>query len=166
MGVLIQGQQLMMISKASSLTLITLLSGSLARTFKVKDEIEIRDCGSKVDIESITFDGCTEFPCVVTTGQHATGQVTMTSKVATNSLTCKIVGEVGGIQLPFNGCPLDACLNMIGGDCPVEEGEQLVYDMDIEILALYPKIEILGIWQLKDDTGDNFLCFEIPMKIE
>ena len=30
------------------------------------------------------------------------------------------------------------------GDCPVEEGEALVYDMEIPIENFFPTIEILG----------------------
>merc|ERR1719378_604287 len=79
----------------------------------------------------------------------------------------KIVGIiVGGIELPFNGCPVNACDNLSTGDCSVEEGEMLVYDMSIPILDVYPKIEITGKWLLKDDMGEDFLCFTIPMKIE
>ena len=48
----------------------------------------------------------------------------------------------------------------------MEEGELLVYDMSIPILDVYPKLEITGKWMLKDDQGEDFLCFTIPMKIE
>merc|ERR1712002_131115 len=142
-------------------------AASAAPQLNVKDEIEIRDCGSKVDIFSITFDGCSQFPCVVHHGDTATGQVTMQASAATDTLTCKIVGEIlGGVELPFNGCPVNACDHLSTGDCAVEEGETLVYDMAIEILPIYPQIEITGKWMLKDDKGENFLCFKIPMKIE
>ena len=73
---------------------------------------------------------------------------------------------LGGIELPFNGCPLNACDYLSTGDCAVEEGEMLVYDMAIPILDVYPKIEMTGKWMLKDDAGENFLCLTIPMKIE
>lgn len=140
--------------------------------------------GSKVDILSITFDGCTGFPCIVHQGETATGQVTMQASAATSSLTCKvrhtyhsfrtfmnsilqIVGIIlGGLELPFNGCPVNACDFLSTGDCPVEDGELLVYDISIPILDVYPKLEITGKIMLKDDQGDNFLCFTIPMKIE
>ena len=97
----------------------------------------------------------------------------MTAMVATNSLTCAISGViVGGIELPFNGCPKNACEHMsegvmshqhlvyncdwclvdlifqlalsLQGDCPTEEGEALVYDIDIPIESFFPTIEILG----------------------
>ena len=39
---------------------------------------------------SITFDGCTGFPCIVHHGQTATGQLTMQASAATDTLTCKV----------------------------------------------------------------------------
>merc|ERR1711890_90549 len=142
------------------------LASAAPRTF-TKDEIEIRDCGSKVEFKSITMDGCTGFPCVVHHGEHATGKLTAVAKASTSSLTCKISGIIPpGIELPFNGCPVNACENLSNGDCPVEEGEEFVYDMDLPIENFYPTIEITGKWRLIDDAGENFLCFEIPIKIE
>ena len=46
-------------------------------------------------------------------------QLYMTATVATNSLTCTISGViVGGIELPFNGCPKNACEHMSEGAIP------------------------------------------------
>ena len=70
------------------------------------------------------------------------------------------------MELPFNGCPVNACDSLSTGDCAVEVGETIVYEMEIPILPVYPAIEITGKWMLKDDSGENFLCFEVPMKIE
>merc|ERR1712002_789973 len=55
------------------------------------------------------------------------------------------MGIVFGVELPFNGCPKNACEHMLEGDCPVSEGEEMVYDMDIPIEAMYPTIEITGV---------------------
>jgi len=90
----------------------------------------------------------------------------MVAQAATNTLTCKIVGMVAGVELPFNGCPVNACDNLSTGDCDVTVGETIVYEMEIPILPVYPQLEITGKWMLKDDSGENFLCFEVPMKIE
>lgn len=91
----------------------------------------------------------------------------MVANAATNTLTCQIIGILpGGIELPFNGCHVNACDNLSTGDCSVEVGEQLVYEMAIEILPVYPTIEIEGKWMLRDDSGENFMCFTVPMKIE
>ena len=73
---------------------------------------------------------------------------------------------MAGVELPFNGCPVNACDNLSTGDCDVGVGETIVYEMEIPILSVYPQLEITGKWMLKDDAGENFLCFEVPMKIE
>ena len=165
------------------------------------DEIPIQDCGSnlcvenigykecvtvagsKAEIQRITFDGCSGFPCVVHQGETAIGQLTMKANSATDTLTCKVILAyctcysyylifqivgiiVGGIELPFNGCNVNACDNLSTGDCPVEEGEMLVYDISIPILSVYPKLEITGKIMLKDNMGEDFLCITLPMKIE
>ena len=38
------------------------------------------------------------------------------------------------------------------GDCPVEEGEALVYNMEIPIEAFFPTIEILGRFKLSSSS--------------
>ena len=61
---------------------------------------------------------------------------------------------------------MNACDHLSTGDCAVEEGELLVYEMEIPVLDVYPKLEITAKWMLKDDAGENFLCVTVPMKIE
>merc|ERR1712062_214002 len=161
------GVSQVIMSFTAAILAVCLLSLSAAKPRLASNgDIEIRDCGSKVDIQRIEFDQCEDFPCVVHHGQTATGRATMVAQAATNSLTCKIVGIVAGIELPFNGCPVNACDNLSTGDCDVEVGETIVYEMEIPILSVYPPIEITGKWMLKDDAGENFLCFEVPMKLK
>ena len=111
-------------------------------------------------------------PCHNPPNYKDSPQLYMTAMVATNSLTCVITGViVGGIELPFNGCPKNACEHIsegvmnhqhlvcscdwlvalifqlalsLQGDCPTEEGEVLVYDINIPIENFFPTIEILG----------------------
>merc|ERR1711974_86721 len=70
-------------------TFLLSLSSAAPRADSTGD-IEIRDCGSKVDIQRIEFDQCDDFPCVVHHGQTATGRATMVAQAATNTLTCKV----------------------------------------------------------------------------
>merc|ERR1712020_754738 len=85
------------VTMKSQLTTVTtvlpallLSSCSAAPGAAVKGDIEIRDCGSKVDIQRIEFDQCDDFPCVVHHGQTASGRATMVAQAATNTLTCKV----------------------------------------------------------------------------
>ncbi len=55
---------------------------------------------------------------------------------------------MGLIELPFpEGCAKDACTALSSGSCPIEEGEIIVYEIDLEVkkkgygtLSLYIRI--------------------------
>ena len=40
---------------------------------------------------------------------------------------------IGPVELPFNGCPPDACDSLSTGSCPTEVGDTLVYELDFEV---------------------------------
>ena len=62
-------------------------------------------------------------------------QLYMTATVATNSLTCAISGViVGGIELPFNGCPKNACEHISKG---VINHQHLVYNCDCLVVLIF-----------------------------
>merc|ERR1712080_70550 len=153
-------------SSSSCITMFPLLVSLSLLCLVQAGQIPIQDCGSKSTIQKIEMEGCSAFPCIVHHGSHAKGKAYITATSTATSLTCKITGIVFGVELPFNGCPKNACEHMLEGDCPVTEGEVMVYDMDIPIEPMYPTIEITGRWELFDENGEDFLCFNIPMKIE
>ena len=63
----------------------------------------------------------------------------MTATVATNSLTCTISGViVGGIELPFNGCPKNACEHMSEGAITIILSILYTISADMEIFK-YPQ---------------------------
>ena len=87
-----------------------IIAAASAASIDLKDDIEIRDCGknkdsqvklfsfvhvtgSKVEIQRIEFDQCSDFPCVVHHGQSATGRATMVANSATDTLTCKVLSR-------------------------------------------------------------------------
>ena len=53
-----------------------------------------------------------------------------------NELYFQLAGMIGPIELPFDGCPSNACASMASGDCPTEVGENLVYELDFEVRLL------------------------------
>ena len=132
----------------------------------IADVVPVEDCGSSATIASLEFDGCTSLPCEVFHGTHATGRINIQANSVTNTLTCKLAGMIGPIELPFDGCPSNACASMASGDCPTEVGENLVYELDFEILDLYPTIEVTAKWRLLDDNGADFICFKLPISIK
>merc|ERR1712080_84952 len=131
----------------------------------------IEDCGSTGgSIKSLTYDGCDaeeDDYCEAAQGGTVHGQLTFTPTVATESLTCKIYGIPLGIEVPFpGGCPVvNACEALASGDCPIEAGEEFVYDMSLKIESYYPTGQLTGKWTLVDPSGNNYACFKFPIKI-
>jgi hypothetical protein len=59
---------------------------------------------------------CTPLHC---TALHCTdrAQLFATATTPASQLTCQISGVIfGGIELPFNGCPKNACKNLSDGE--------------------------------------------------
>ena len=81
--------------------------------------------------------------CVVKYGETAVGKLYFTSSGAVDSsLDCKIYGNVGGIWLDFPGdCPVaDGCGALEKGDCPLEAGEEIIYDIALDIASFFPPV--------------------------
>jgi hypothetical protein len=46
----------------------------------------------------------------------------------------QVTGLLGLIELPFpEGCAKDACTALSTGSCPIEAGEIIVYEIDLEV---------------------------------
>merc|ERR1712223_791456 len=98
------------------------------------------DCGSRGVISKVEMDNCDQDydeECVVKYGETAIGKLYFTSSGAVDSsLDCKIYGNVGGIWLDFPG------------DCPLEAGEEIIYDIALDIASFFPPISVTGKWTL------------------
>jgi len=121
-------------------------------------------------ITALSFEGCSaedDDECEAAKGTTVVGQMTFAASAATESLECSIYGIIFGVEIPFpGGCPVvDACSALSQGDCPVEAGEEIVYDLSIKIENIFPAGSVTGKWTLKDPAGNDFVCFLIPIVI-
>ena len=104
------------------------------------------DCGSTGgSIKTLTHEGCDaedDDYCMAVQGGTVKGQLTFSPTAPAESLTCKIYGIVLGIEVPFpGGCPQpNACDAISSGDCPIEVGEEFVYDVEMKIESYYPTV--------------------------
>ena len=70
--------------------------------------------------------------------------MTFKASAASPSLECSIYGIIFGLEVPFpGGCPVvDACSALSQGDCPIEAGEEFVYNLSMKIENVYPAVII------------------------
>lgn len=150
----------------------TLLLAFLVASAYAGDILDlIEDCGSSGgSITSITMEGCSaddDDECEAKRGTTVTGKMTFAATSATDSLECKIYGVILGVEVPFpGGCPVvDACSALSQGDCPIEAGEEFVYNLEMKIENIYPPGSVTGKWTLNDPSGNSFVCFKVPIVI-
>ena len=101
--------------------------------------------GSVGTITRVDMDGCDQDyddSCVVHYGKQATGKLYYTAAATRQVLDCKIYGNVGGIWVDFPGeCPVtDGCAALEQGDCPVEAGEEIIYDIALDVESYFPQV--------------------------
>ena len=68
--------------------------------------------------------------------------MTFKASAASPSLECSIYGIIFGLEVPFpGGCPVvDACSALSQGDCPIEAGEEFVYNLSMKIESIFPAV--------------------------
>ena len=93
------------------------------------------------------MEGCSaddDDECEAKRGTTVTGKMTFAATSATDSLECKIYGVILGVEVPFpGGCPVvDACSALSQGDCPIEAGEEFVYNLEMKIENIYPPVSL------------------------
>ena len=54
----------------------------------------------------------------------------------------KLTGIIGGIELPFDGCNVDACSDLSTGACPVAPGDEIVYELQIPVRGAATKLNL------------------------
>jgi len=66
--------------------------------------------------------------------------------------------------MPFHFPQEDACQES-NISCPIEPGQTYNYSVQLPILRNYPKVRVTVKWQLKDESGSELVCVEIPARL-
>ena len=76
---------------------------------------------------------------------YSTGIVgrSLTADKPYDRLKAKVTGVLGGLRVPFNGVPSDACASLQQGACPVQPGQEYVYRADIPVSRAYPTVSTI-----------------------
>lgn len=77
---------------------------------------------------------------------------------------------IGAFPFPFIGVDgTSACNNVYDESgkkvgCPLQKGKTYIYKNSFKVLELYPKIQLVVHWALKNGNTD-IICFEAPARI-
>nr|ADX33319.1 ecdysteroid-regulated protein [Penaeus vannamei] len=126
----------------------------------------VQDCGSKATVNGVKVSGCELPPCLLKRGEDIVVEIDFENlQETTESLTAKVHGNIGGVDIPWFGVDENACNDLTVGDCPVEGNEKIYYSAHVPILSSYPAVAVIVKWQLLTQNNEDAACFLVPAQI-
>ncbi|KAF5306704.1 hypothetical protein FQR65_LT07259 [Abscondita terminalis] len=108
--------------------------------------------------------GCTEPPCVLTTGTDVEMYMNFTATQPIDTLDAKVYALLGIVPIPFPLPEPDACKGLTNTHCPLEINKPAQYKLQMPILDVYPKITIpLKLWL--ESEGNIIVCCIIDIQV-
>uniref|UniRef100_A0A182VYS4 MD-2-related lipid-recognition domain-containing protein n=1 Tax=Anopheles minimus TaxID=112268 RepID=A0A182VYS4_9DIPT len=144
-------------------TLITLSLLSIISA----DVISVQQCSEGALPVSVEVAGCHEQPCELTKGQDVDALIEFKADRPLTALTPQIHASYFGINIPFNlpDDRKDACTSLVGGTCPVSEGQDVKYELHVPVSTSYPSVSASVELKLVDQDNNVVICFRVDGKL-
>ncbi|XP_037561730.1 NPC intracellular cholesterol transporter 2 homolog a-like [Dermacentor silvarum] len=137
-----------------------LLTASLAgASFSI---VEFTSCGG--DVLQVRVDPCEKLPCTFKKGRSAKIEMDFHNVKNQSSVSVAIMGKSHGVLLPLPFNQKDGCTSS-GLDCPLQAGRNYTVERAVRVYRIYPKMEILAVFQVSGKGGDVLACVEFPIHI-
>ncbi|XP_055535535.1 NPC intracellular cholesterol transporter 2-like [Wyeomyia smithii] len=115
----------------------------------------------------VRVDNCPSFPCELPRGIDANMEMDYQAPFDAVTLTTRIMATVLGTTVPFE-LPADrarACDWLIGSQCPVSEGEDVTYNLQMPVLRIYPRVSLVIEVSLVNEEERTLACFELDARV-
>ncbi|XP_042884829.1 NPC intracellular cholesterol transporter 2-like [Penaeus japonicus] len=126
-----------------------------------------QDCGSVgADVE-LLIEGCNVPPCILQRGNTYPFEILFTSSKSSSELRIDAYASIGGVLVPWPGLDTDGCkqLQATGTPCPLDEGDRVLWHMDVYVLHEFPAIATVATFKLLDSQGDSQACVVVPVQL-
>ncbi|XP_053685938.1 NPC intracellular cholesterol transporter 2-like [Sabethes cyaneus] len=144
---------------------ITLLPLALA---SAGDVVQTRACSNNRPVpREVRVDNCPTLPCELPRGTDANMEMDFQAPFDAATLTTRIMATALGVTAPFE-LPADrarACDWLIGSRCPVSQGEDVTYNLQMPVLRIYPRIGLIIEVSLVDEAERTHACFELDARV-
>uniref|UniRef100_A0A182PSN9 MD-2-related lipid-recognition domain-containing protein n=1 Tax=Anopheles epiroticus TaxID=199890 RepID=A0A182PSN9_9DIPT len=146
---------------AAVVSLSVLLSGVFA------DVVTIQQCTEGSLPSAVDVTGCQSTPCELPKGKDAAVLVDFTADRELTALVPKVQASFGGMTVPFElpDDRKDACQWLVGGMCPVSRDEDVTYELQLPVLAVYPTLSLTVELRLVDQNNQIVTCFQLQAKV-
>ncbi|KAF0307994.1 NPC intracellular cholesterol transporter 2 [Amphibalanus amphitrite] len=130
---------------------------------KLLPETPFISCGADT-IKTLEVVGCASLPCILRRGTTVTLNVDIVSNADTATLASEIYGNLNGVLVPFSADD-QACSSLTSGSCPLSSGDEFGFTTSVDVLNEYPPVSVTIEWRLKDASGAQMACAQIPARI-
>ncbi|OQV15250.1 putative Epididymal secretory protein E1 [Hypsibius exemplaris] len=145
--------------------ILTLLTLGMASMSVQGLQMPCHNCdGKSVDTcKTVEIEPCAASPCSLAKGTTVKFSVSFVANKAANNLTADVHAQVFGAWMPFSLPNPDGCQS--GIQCPVQAGQTYSYQNQLAILPLYPSMNVVVKWSLKDEDNNEVFCVVMPARI-
>ncbi|XP_031622763.1 ecdysteroid-regulated 16 kDa protein-like [Contarinia nasturtii] len=150
---------------ALALVLILCTEATIVRKCSGNDDKQLSD-------ENVNFSNCRKGRCLLWKGTQLFVQINFEPDHDVKNLRSSIAGMIWGITFPFIGVDgTSACDKLYEEDgvtktkCPLKAGHKYVYKHAVDVLHIYPSIDVDVHWALTEDNDKDLVCFEVPAEI-
>ncbi|XP_058457520.1 NPC intracellular cholesterol transporter 2-like [Malaya genurostris] len=131
------------------------------------DVVETRACSNDRPVpREVRVDNCPSVPCELVRGTDANMEMDFTAPFDATTLSTQVVATALGVTGPFE-LPDDrarACDWLID-KCPVSQGEDLTYNLQMPVSNIYPRISVTIEVSLVDQGNQTHACFILDTRV-
>ncbi|XP_037772516.1 NPC intracellular cholesterol transporter 2-like [Penaeus monodon] len=126
-----------------------------------------QDCGSLGADVDLRVEGCDVPPCVLKRGETYPFEILFTASRSSSELRIDAYASIGGLPVPWPGLDTDGCQQLQGTEtpCPIAEGDQVLWHMEVYVLKDFPAIATVATFKLLDSHGDPQACVVVPVQL-
>jgi len=153
---------LLLVSILSSLMVLSNLELAQATKYSVCDKDKTNS-----DVGNLVISQCESLQdtCPFIRGFNKSIELDFTPKKKAEQVKVKLAGKLSHLPVPFFIKPDNACGNY-GFDCPLEPNKAYKFRLSLPILRTYPKRNVDVLLRLLDESDNEIVCVEIPVRIQ
>ncbi|CAN7996414.1 unnamed protein product [Ixodes hexagonus] len=124
--------------------------------------VDYTKCGGEA--LQVRVNPCEQLPCPFKKGHSVKIEMDFNPLKNHSQVGVRIMGKAGGVLLPLPFNQKDGCTGS-GLDCPLVAGRNYTVSRAVRVYRIYPKMEILAVFEVSGNDGEVLACVQFPVHI-
>ncbi|KAK7789643.1 hypothetical protein R5R35_007709 [Gryllus longicercus] len=109
----------------------------------------------------VDIPGCDSLPCKFIRGRDIAADVDFLIDHTVSTLNTKVMATSLGVTIEYPLPDPNACNGLTNSECPLKDGEEVIYHLEMPILSIYPKVRVDLEFSFLDQNKQVVACFEV-----